>query len=130
MQGNNIRSLVNIPEYKITKVMNKDSEIHLWIDPHKRKKAVCSGCGQTHQSGYHSQIRVIAEDLKLGSKRVFLHILKRRHHCPILNKIMTEKISWIEKGARVTKAFSKQVYRLSAITTNKEAGWYLELDGI
>ncbi len=29
---------------------------------------------------------------------------------------------------RVTRAFSEYITRLTAITTNKEAGWYLGLD--
>jgi len=44
------------------------------------------------------------------------------------DRIMTEAIEWIEKGARATKIFCKEVYRLTAITTNQEAGWYLSLD--
>lgn len=71
---------------------------------------------------------MIAEDVRLGERRVFLHIPKRRYRCPIDGRIHTEEIEWIELGARVTKSFGRQVNRLTAITTNQEAGWFLGLN--
>jgi transposase len=41
-------------------------------------------------------------------------------------KIRVEELAWIR--GRFTRRFAEQVYRLTAITTNQEAGWYLELD--
>jgi transposase len=71
---------------------------------------------------------MIAEDMRLGDRRVFLHIPKRRYRCPSDGRIHTEIIEWIELGARVTKAFGREVNRLTSITTNQEAGWYLGLN--
>ncbi|MFH1449903.1 MAG: hypothetical protein ABIG09_05820, partial [bacterium] len=39
-----------------------------------------------------------------------------------------EEITWLKKWSRVTKRFAEQVNRLTAITTNQEAGWFLGLD--
>ena len=36
--------------------------------------------------------------------------------------------SILKKWGRVTKRFAKRVNRLTAITTNQEAGWFLGLD--
>ena len=71
---------------------------------------------------------MIAEDVRLGDRRVFLYIPKRRYRCPKDGRIHTETIEWIELGARATKAFSRQVNRLTSITTNQEAGWFLGLN--
>jgi hypothetical protein len=43
-------------------------------------------------------------------------------------KIFVEEISGIKYYSRITGRFGKQVSRLTAITTNQEAGWYLGLD--
>jgi len=53
---------------------------------------------------------------------------KRLYRCPNDNKIHVEKIEWLNKRARFTYRFCKQVNRLTGITTNQEAGWYLGLD--
>jgi len=39
-----------------------------------------------------------------------------------------EAVDWIKPRARVTNRLAVEVYRLTAITTNVEAGWYLGMD--
>lgn len=127
MQNNNIRSLINIPGYKITEIEKTETEIHIRIEPYKRNKGICSGCGEHHPK-VHSIREMTAEDVRLGERRVFLNIPKRRSKCPKDGIIHTEVIPWIELGARATKVFAKTINRLTAITTNQEAGWYLSLN--
>jgi len=66
-----------------------------------------------------------AGDLPISGKRVYLHVQKRRHRCPHDEKIYTDEIPWLKKWARTTRRFAEQVSRLTAITTNQEAGWFL-----
>ena len=128
MHNNSIRNLLNMPGYKIEGIISKtESEIHIRVVPYKRNKGICSGCGKKHSS-IHSVIEMKAEDVKLGKRRVFLYIPKRRYLCPGDGKYHTEEISWIELGDRVTKDFAREVNRLTSITTNEEAGWYLGLN--
>lgn len=128
MRNNSIRSLIKIPGYKIKEVINKtERQIDIRIEAYKRNRGICSGCGKSH-GGLHSVQEMIAEDVRLGERRVFLYIPKRRYQCPQDGRIHTETIEWIELGARVTKAFGKEVNRLTSITTNQEAGWYLGLN--
>jgi transposase len=129
MRNNSIRGLINIPEYKIVEIQRNQEakELDIHIEPYKRNKGKCSGCGEKH-SRCHSKKTMIAEDHRLGEWRVFLHIPKRRLRCDKDNRIHTEQIDWIELGARVTKGFGRKVNRLTAITTNQEAGWYLGLN--
>ncbi|MCK5491905.1 MAG: hypothetical protein KAJ14_02205 [Candidatus Omnitrophica bacterium] len=63
-----------------------------------------------------------------AKRRTFLHIPKRRYVCNKDRQIHTKEIEWIELGAKVTKAFAIKVNRLTSITTNQEAGWYLGLN--
>jgi transposase len=128
MRHNNIRGLLKIPGYKIKEIIEKnDTQIHIRIEAYKRNEGQCSCCGQRHKS-VHSVREMVAEDVRLGERRVFLYITKRRYKCPQDGRIHTEAIEWIELGARVTKAFGRQVNRLTAITTNQEAGWFLGLN--
>ncbi|HIC91918.1 MAG TPA: hypothetical protein EYP21_07675 [Syntrophaceae bacterium] len=56
-------------------------------------------------------------------KRVFLHIPIKKLPCIEDDRIPFEELSFIP--GRFTKRFTDQVFRLTSITTNKEAGWYL-----
>ena len=120
---------MNIPGYKVVEIISMtEDEMHLRLEAYKRKEAVCSGCGEVHKTGYHGETEVIVEDLPISERRVYLHVKKRRYRCPKDGKIYVEKISWLKKRVRVTYRFARQVNRLTGITTNQEAGWYLGLD--
>lgn len=125
----NIKKRLNIPEYKITGILSEtDKEIHIKLAPYKRKKFVCSGCGQVHKIGQHGLEETTAEDLPVFEKRAYLHIIKRRYKCPADKSTRIEEIPWLNKWSRTTKRFARKVNRLTAITTNQEAGWFLGLD--
>jgi transposase len=64
--------------------------------------------------------------LALSGKRAFLYVPKRKVRCPQDGKIRVEQFSWLR--GRFTSRFAKQVYRLTSITTNAEAGWFLGVD--
>jgi len=128
MDLNTLTKILNIEGCKVVEILSlTEEEIHLKIEPYKRKPAICSGCGEEHIQGYHSEKEVIVEDLPISERRVFLHVKKRLYRCSRDNKIYTEKIEWLNKRSRFTYRFAKQVNRLTAITTNQEAGWYLGL---
>lgn len=123
-----IKKLLNIPGYKITDATFFETKIHLHLVPYKKRKPLCPQCGEEHRAGYHSSQWTEAEDLPISGKRVYLHIRKRRYRCPRNGKILTEDIPWLKKWARVTRRFAEQVSRLTAITTNQEAGWFLGMN--
>ena len=129
MHLNTIRKLLKIPNYKVTKIIfQNEKEIHLKLEPYKNNIAQCSGCGRGHVFGYHSSKEVPIQDIPLSERKVFLHIEKRRYRCPEDERIRTEELEWARPGARLTKRFEEQINRLTAITTNQEAGWFLDLD--
>ena len=129
MPAYSIRKWLGIPQYKITRIIGEDhKEIHIRLEPYKRKAFVCSGCGAVHETGYHGIVESVVEDLALFEKRVYLHVVKRRYRCPQDNRIHIEAVPWVKKWGRVTKRFAERVNRLTAITTNQEAGWFLGLD--
>jgi len=128
MQRNTIRKLLDIPAYKVVGVDCREDDIHVWLKPYKRNRAVCSGCGKVHAQGYHSTKEVIVRDLSLGKRRTYLHVLKRMCRCVEDDNIHVEEIDWLKLWSRVTKRYGEEVYRLTSITTNKEAGWFLGMD--
>ncbi|MFZ2603851.1 MAG: ISL3 family transposase [Candidatus Omnitrophota bacterium] len=124
-----IKKRLNIPEYKITNILSEtDKEIHIKLEPYKRKKFTCSGCGQIHRIGYHGKEESTAEDLSIFEKRAYLHVTKRRYVCPKDSRIYVEETPWLNKWSRTTKRFAQKINRLTAITTNQEAGWFFGLD--
>ena len=127
MRNNSIKSLLKIPGYKVKEIHRTVLGLEIKVEGYKRNQGQCSGCGEHHRS-VHSLREMVAEDVRVGEERVYLHITKRRYRCPVDHRIHTEEIEWIEMGARVTKRFGKAVNRLTAITTNQEAGWYLGLN--
>jgi len=124
-----ITQLIDIPGYQVTEILSmRDDEIHVKIKLMADHRGRCSGCGEIHEGGYHSSKEMVAEGMRLGRWRLIMHIIKKRNWCEKVQKIRTEEIEWIKKGVRVTKALAREVNRLTAITTNEEAGWYLGMN--
>jgi transposase len=129
MDKNTLNKLINMRGYQVEKVLKfTDEEIHLLMRPQKNMVATCSKCGKTHDKGFHSWSTVIAEDQGISGRRVFLHIKKRKHRCPEDGKVHVEHTPWLKLFSRITNRYARQITRLTAITTNQEAGWFLGLD--
>jgi transposase len=127
MQLKTITELLTLPNFQVVSILEQnDTSIHLYIDLVESVAPVCSACGMVHHSPVHSIGWIRAEDLPLCGKRVFLYVPKRKARCPKDSKIRVEKFSWLR--GRFTSRFAEQVYRLTSISTNAEAGWYLSLD--
>lgn len=110
MQRYSIKKCLEIPGYKIREIIKETKkEIHIRIEPYKRKRFLCSGCGKIHKKGYHGEEESIVEDLKMFKKRVYLHVIKRRYKCPEDNRIYIEEISWVKKWGRVTKRYGEEI---------------------
>ncbi|MCK4838900.1 MAG: ISL3 family transposase [Desulfobulbaceae bacterium] len=127
MQLKTITELLTLPNFQVVSILEQnDTSIHLYVDLLEPVAPVCSACGMVHHSPVHSIGWIRAEDLPLCGKRVFLYVPKRKARCPKDSKIRVEKFSWLR--GRFTTRFAEQVYRLTSISTNAEAGWYLSLD--
>jgi transposase len=122
-----ITELLNLPKYKVKKVIDiTDESLHLEVTPKEKEPPVCSACLKVHNTKTHSRQEVVVEDMWMCDRKVFLHIIKRKSICIEDETIRTEHIP--DLLGRNTKRFSEHVYRLTSITTNKEAGWFLGID--
>ena len=122
-----ITELLALPNIQVVKMLkHTETSIHLLVELIESVEPFCSACGMIHQAPIHSVGWIRVEDLALSGKRVFLTVPKRKSCCPQDDKIRVEQFSWLH--GRFTKRFAKQVYRLTSITTNAEAGWFLGVD--
>lgn len=127
MQLDTITELLQIPGFKVTHMLTStESSIEFLLEREEERASVCSGCGKVHNTAVHSEGRVLVEDLPISGKRVYLHVPKRKSVCLEDGSIRVEELEWIR--GRFTKRFAEHVYRLTSITTNKEAGWFLGID--
>ena len=128
MCGYSITRALSLPEFKVTQVHDIPDGLRIHVRAHKRKEFVCSKCRQVHVGKVNSCKDVTVEDLKILGKRVWLIVTKRRMRCPADGQLHVELVDWVKPRARVTNRLAENVYRLTSITTNTEAGWYLGMD--
>ncbi len=127
MQLDSVTELLGIANFKVSHmVYHGQHRIELIMEQTSNLPCKCSGCGEVHNAPVHSMDTVRVEDLPLSGKRLFLHVTKRKAVCPKDGVIRVEEHAWIR--GRVTRRFAEHVYRLTSITTNKEAGWFLGMD--
>jgi len=126
MEIKTLTELLNISGVKVTEIIREEEgKLYLRVEALEEKPAICSGCESAHER-VHSMCEVTVEDLRLSGKRVFLVLKKRKVRCPKDGQIHVEKVEWIKE--RFTERFAREINRLTSITTNQEAGWYLGLD--
>lgn len=128
MQLESITELLALPNYKVVRLLpsDKSEHFHVLLEQVKGTPLVCSGCGRVHTGSIHSKTVVRGEDMPVSGRRVFLHVPKREIRCSEDGSIRVEAIAWIR--GRFTRRFAEQIYRVTSITTNAEAGWFLGLD--
>lgn len=127
MQLDTVRKVLGIANFKLAYMVHQsEKKIELVLKQTAYLPCVCSGCGRVHNTAVHSVGTVKVEDLPISGKRVFLHVPKRKSFCLEDGSIRVEEHEWIM--GRVTRRYAEQIYRLTSITTNKEAGWFLGMD--
>lgn len=126
MHFETITKLLNLPNIIVVGSLDcGDDHLHLVVSlSDNAAPPICSWCGGVHTS-VHSKGQMRVEDLPVHGRRVFLYLEKRKCRCPD-GGIHVEYLPWLQ--GRFTKRFAEQVNRLTAITTNTEAGWFLGLD--
>jgi transposase len=128
MQLETITELLNIPNFKVSHLIRNDQDsLHFVLKLIEETDPICSGCGHVHPRNHvHQTGQVVVEDREIAGKRVFLYVPKRKVICSEDGRIRVEEFDWIRD--RFTKRLAEQITRLTAITSNQEAGWYLGLD--
>src|SRR4030042_907335 len=109
MQLNTITEILNIPNYRAIEVTDSEYEgLHIVLERVEDTPPVCSGCGKVHGVSVHSRSDMLAEDLPISGKRVFLHVPKRKVQCAEDGTIRVEELQWLQ--GRFTAPASRQGY--------------------
>jgi transposase len=126
MHFETITKLLNLPNVIVVGALDcKDDHLHLVVAfSDNTEPPTCSGCGAVH-TAIHSRGQMRVEDEPSHGRRVFLYLEKRKCRCPN-GGIHVEHLPWLH--GRFTRRFAKQINRLTAITTNSEAGWFFGLN--
>lgn len=130
MQVDTIRELLNLPAgWLVTKVLSYGvGEIRVLVQESVMGWQRCEGCGRSGWMGSKGCFETLVQDLALGTRRVYLHVEHHRYRCKGCKRSWSLEVPWIRSESRVTLRYAEQVFRLTSITTNAEAGWYLGHD--
>jgi transposase len=122
-----LTEILGIDNHKVKSIIyNNEYAIGLYLEMiDDTVPAICSCCGRSHDK-VHDTETVTVEDLSMSGKRVFLIFKKRKLKCDELDAVRVEEFKWLR--GRFTERYAEQVYRLTSITSNQEAGWFLYLD--
>jgi transposase len=96
MHLDTITKLLDITNYRATEVTGREYNemIGVTLERMKDIPPVCSGCGRIHGTSIHSRSTMIAEDMPISGKRVFLLVPKRKVQCSEDGTIRVEELEW------------------------------------
>ena len=86
---------------------------------------ICDGCGASTDRVHDVEIRVV-RDLPILDARSFLRVPRRRVACPRCGPKL-ERLSWLDRHARVTRRLAESVVRLCRALPIKQAAAFFGL---
>lgn len=98
--NNIITKLIGLEGVILTKVEEKVTERHLWIEL-PRKAHSCPVCGESTDK-VHDYREQKVKDTKSFDKHTILHLRKRRYSCPACGKRFFEDNSFLPRYYRIT----------------------------
>jgi transposase len=101
-------------------------ELHLELLPVRGHPRVCSGCGRPCRSIHDSTERWV-DDLPILGTPARLLVHRVRVACPDCGP-RTERLTWLEPYARVTRRLAESVARLCRVLPIKHVADYFELN--
>lgn len=103
------------------------SSPEVWIElrPVTATPMVCDGCGECCSS-VHDQSERIVRDLPIFDAKTFLRVWRRRVLCPGCGPRL-ERLSWLDRYARVTARLAESVARLCQVMTIKHVAAFFGL---
>lgn len=101
------------------------SEVRIELKPQKDHPAICDGCAQ-QVLPIHDTVRRKIRDLPILDAQTIVYIHRRRVHCPRCGP-KVERVSWLDRYARVTKRLAESVAMLCQVMTIKHVANYFSL---
>jgi len=95
--------------FTVTQIQREPGATHITLIPHEAQPALCSGCGSSGQRVHERGWRTI-RDLPMLGDAVWLRVRLRRVRCTTCGP-RTERVSWLERHARITTRLAEFVGR-------------------
>ena len=100
-------------------------ETWIFLGPRPQGSMVCDGCGRATDSVHDVDVRLI-RDLPILDTQTWLSVPRRRVACPHCGPRL-ERLSWLDRHARVTRRLGDSVVRLCAVLPIKQVAAFFGL---
>ena len=109
------------------RVLAKASESRIEVQPSKRFRPICHGCGQK-ACGVHSWAERTVRDLSMATARVWIKCRYRKLFCPRCQGVRIENLELFHPYLRVTDRLANYVYELCRLMTVSDVAQHLGLN--
>jgi transposase len=117
-------NLLNIPGYKVARVVETEHDHHVYADVSNPPSA-CTGCGSSHLIG-HGRNEQVIRDLPTHGKRLAIYVDTRRWRCTDCGKTFMELVPAVnakrEMTERLVKWIGQQSLKRTFASIAEEAG--------
>lgn len=108
-------------------VLADASESRIVVQPSKRYRPVCHGCGQK-ACGTHSWAERTVRDLSITTARVWIRCRYRKLFCPRCQGVRIEDLQLFHPYLRVTHRMARYIYQLCQMMTVSEVARHLGMN--
>lgn len=114
--------------YRVERVERREGatrEIWIHLDRRPGGGMICDGCGSRGDSVHDVEMRMV-RDLPILEARTWLSVPRRRVACPRCGPKL-ERLTWLDRHARVTRRLADSVVRLCAVLPIKQVAAFFGL---
>jgi transposase len=117
--------LLNLPDLRIEKCLDTESEVHLTVKSWK-ESVNCPGCGlETDRINQERPLRV--RDVSIFGKFTYLYFKRRQFYCENCQKYWTERLEYIDFKRQTTQRYQEYIYKRVKVSTVSEVAREEEL---
>ncbi|SOE01811.1 transposase [Caenispirillum bisanense] len=114
--------------YRVKRVERREGETpEIWVHLDRRPSGgmIGDGCGNRGDSVHDVEMRMV-RDLPILEARTWLSVPRRRVACPHCGQKL-ERLTWLDRHARVTRRLADSVVRLCAVLPIKQVASFFGL---
>ena len=114
--------------YRVETIQRREGEqpeVWIFLEFQRDAALICDGCGGAVDGVHDIECRVV-RDLPILDATTFVSVPRRRVTCPRCGPRL-ERLSWLERYARVTTRLAESVGRLCAVLPVKHVAAFFEL---
>jgi len=107
-----------LSEFRVVRYKRSKNRYEIWLEK-RLDFGICPTCGHP-TSSYHDGYKRTVQDLPIMGTPVFLHIFRRRYHCPNCKRHFNESFESVDVYQRQTRHL--QEYRI-LLALSEKALW-------